>query len=456
MWKAAKKVISPRTEEASYTDTYFREIGFKFSKDNASTESPDLDRGLDSDFMEEVSLENDEERAVNQPSNTKVQHGKTSPHNKMALTCGVAPVHAYYSKNHFQDDDVMERKSKRYGCITLRDDVSISTLGEESIKQKSLNGRRRSVNPFKDPQENAIVEKEMPSTAPSHKTVDSLEVKQTETGSTDDESEVYSSYGAMLTRRKKFISFLIAFSTILLVAAGIVLAVAIVNIKQNEKQTAATSRTQQSTWEPQMNRTLPPEEPTAAPEDPAILALHDLIQIIESVSPTSLLALEGLSSAQLRAVDWLSQDPDYFTYSVERIVQRWAMAVVYYSLGAEMWTIPESRRSLQAPAVFSWEHECQWFSTKNKDICDGDYRIIGIHLDNKGLTGTIPAEVALLQDSLGKHWQCVNMNRFRGRNESYSFVIDTVEQIYLSSNAITGVLPTELGELTNLGNTCFC
>jgi hypothetical protein len=184
--------------------------------------------------------------------------------------------------------------------------------------------------------------------------------------------------------------------------------------------------------------------------------LHDLIQIIESVSPTSLLALEGLSSAQLRAVDWLSQDPDYFTYSVERIVQRWAMAVVYYSLGAEMWTIPESRRSLQAPAVFSWEHECQWFSTKNKDICDGDYRIIGIHLDNKGLTGTIPAEVALLQDSLGKHWQCVNMNRFRGRNESYSFVIDTVEQIYLSSNAITGVLPTELGELTNLGNTCFC
>ena len=447
----------PSDEEASssYTDTYFREIGITMNQQPGNANTPadhkeesseidgDDDNAVDGDgLLEDVSLaitpleQHSEDESSNSNATTpkdgqSLKPTMTTLHKRLTMASAFAanPFHSYFGQKPMEDTDDVAGNNARYGSITLKDDASVSTLGEESTKDKSKSESVKSSTQDEKDQAsvstldedstkrasltsenvNSTTKEEILLTPPPLTTVTSWDLKPSETASTEEDSQVYSSYEFMLMRRKKCLFFLMAFSTMLLLASILVLGISFRHQRLVKDDEALTFETENRNWDPESNRTVTPDSVTASPTtvDHGLLALEDLVEILSVVSPNSLLLAADSSSSQFLAMEWLSHDPEYFTYSVERIVQRWTLAVLAYSLGADM--LPLSQRSLQAPsALLSYEHECQWFSsvTTGEEVCDTTERMIGIYLDNHGLAGTIPPEIGLLQDSIGKYSRC--------------------------------------------------
>jgi hypothetical protein len=139
--------------------------------------------------------------------------------------------------------------------------------------------------------------------------------------------------------------------------------------------------------------------------DPPLVSVPaDLLEWIELVSPNSLSSLGDSDTPQFQAFEWLASDPDYIGYSPNRIIQRWALAVFFFSSVQES----NTRRVLTESSVssnsnwMSYTNECSWHSTYPLDVCNQDGMLKVVHLVDSGLEGTIPSELALLSNSLGK------------------------------------------------------
>jgi hypothetical protein len=493
----------------SYADTYFAEIGFK-TGDNSlvgSTESPELDGGesmledIDRSLglLEDNSLATDVERAVadlagpNSSSENNYYYGsqaaatadhdhdqnhssksdRPSPSNgTSALTMSKAynaPFHSYFGAFADREDDEesstaeIVRPSPR-GSYNIAypnaenamhsDDVSISTLGEESVRRKP--------SPLYAQQQRAAAEKGRKTAKQhsptgtlvpggvegSHPPLDELELKKTRTGSTLEDrpsedweehlaknsttkahsrqssSSRHSTLGedeAASKKRWRFIYFIMGSALLLLSTAAIVLGFSIAELKNKSDEETDSSSSSNTAWVPELPKDWVKSSPTAAPVVPSTtsqpqpeslfdlveLAQEDLLQIVGTVSPDSLSSISDTTTAQYRAFDWMvHSNPDYFDYSVERVLQRWSMAVLYFSLGGESWQVPpltSNRRRLSNQTVewLSDAHECLWYTTDVEDVCDTEGRVVGLHLSNAGLSGSIPPEVSLLSDSLG-------------------------------------------------------
>jgi hypothetical protein len=143
--------------------------------------------------------------------------------------------------------------------------------------------------------------------------------------------------------------------------------------------------------------------PTMAPTTtPTIITIvqpttdefQEMRQRILLASPSSQTALSLASSPQYQALQWLSWEYHLnSTNSDTRVVQRWVMATIFYSLGGSQWTRSEN--------WLGEVHECTWFSANPDNYCDQDGNVVGIDLTNNALIGTIPDEVSLLSNHLG-------------------------------------------------------
>jgi hypothetical protein len=100
-------------------------------------------------------------------------------------------------------------------------------------------------------------------------------------------------------------------------------------------------------------------------------------------------------TVQRRAMQWITDDPDYFSYSEDRIIQRWALAV--FSL-----EVSTSRRNRRLNAAFEdwmeYNDECDWFISSNNGVgtCDDAGVFKYLILRDVDLDGTIPSELFLL------------------------------------------------------------
>lgn len=136
----------------------------------------------------------------------------------------------------------------------------------------------------------------------------------------------------------------------------------------------------------------PTPSPTLSPESAAVKAL------IESVSLDGGAALQNASSPQFMALEWLQQDKNNAntTYDDWRMIQRYVLAVLYYSTGGDSWINNEK--------WLSPENECTWFTSAIDPICnETGGRYLRIILFGNDLQGTVPMELALLSDSLCKY-----------------------------------------------------
>lgn len=149
---------------------------------------------------------------------------------------------------------------------------------------------------------------------------------------------------------------------------------------------------------PTLNPTLPPttRPPTTQPPSttpPTSLAQDQLVALLSSVSLDDGEALQTPSTPQNNAVSWLAGNANLSTYSDAKKIQRYVLATLYYSTNGDSWT-----------------RNTGWLS--DSDECDWDYTVVGslcvsgsvaeLDMAAKNLVGTVPAELALLSNSLSE------------------------------------------------------
>ncbi len=162
----------------------------------------------------------------------------------------------------------------------------------------------------------------------------------------------------------------------------------------------------------------PIDVPTNAPtiSDPFRFASN----LIFRRSPASMGFLGDSQSPQNLAFLWLIGDlQGSMETSEERVLQRWTLALLFYSLEGESW--------VNSDGWLTANDLCLWFTTSNESICDELGLLNRLDLVQNNLQGSLPEELALLSTSL------VGVN--------------------LKTNGISGSLPSGLGNLSSLG-TC--
>jgi len=150
-------------------------------------------------------------------------------------------------------------------------------------------------------------------------------------------------------------------------------------------------------------------------------------------------------SPQHKALEWLA-NVDKPTISVrfysENVVQRYVLAVLYYSTGGPTVTTSETDFSRKHKHVGAWSdptnflspiHECEWKSGAIEGArgrgggvrrCDKNKTVVEISLYNE-LSGTLPTELGML-------WN--------------------LRTLYLGRNKLHGTIPTELGMISKLSS----
>jgi hypothetical protein len=108
--------------------------------------------------------------------------------------------------------------------------------------------------------------------------------------------------------------------------------------------------------------------------------LKELITFLSSESPDGGAALSNQGSPQFTAAKWLSEESLYQFYPDWKKLQRYA----------------------------SDQDECEWYETRDEDdVCSSDGRFQVLYNQRNNLKGQLPAEIALLSDTLGKLRQTV-------------------------------------------------
>ena len=205
----------------------------------------------------------------------------------------------------------------------------------------------------------------------------------------------------------------------------------------------------------------PSKNPTQYPtlETPLV----DFMGIMANVAPEVAMKMESPGTPHYTAYNWLAEDPNYYTYSDERKINRFVLALIKLQFTIQPETespsarpttspsmIPTVLPTVEKPSPYFWDFtktaghddggderrlnwyaleswmqytdECQWFSSYwfNRVACTANYQFKRLYLINVGLEGTIPTEIALLSK---------------------------LDAIHLPLNKLTGTIPTEFGSL---------
>jgi hypothetical protein len=134
----------------------------------------------------------------------------------------------------------------------------------------------------------------------------------------------------------------------------------------------------------------------AGSDIPIIIIADDdpLYLMIVAAYPEGGEALFDTSSPQFAAFQWLKSTANTQITADQRLLQRYVLATLFYSTRGSDWEV--SSRWL------SDANECSWFSSAEADVCDANGNYIDISLHENNLRGTLPMEVLLLSDTLGK------------------------------------------------------
>ncbi|KAL3915125.1 MAG: hypothetical protein SGILL_005793 [Bacillariaceae sp.] len=138
--------------------------------------------------------------------------------------------------------------------------------------------------------------------------------------------------------------------------------------------------------------------------------------------------IRNINTPQGQATNWiLNLDEEQICPDDPKIIQRWALAVMYFSTEGDNWT----QCSAGAPfcgvippfvgrsAFLSEVNECDWAGIR----CNIEGCVTAIEFEDNQLGGTIPTELALLTD---------------------------LEFLGMEEGTTSGTIPTELGSLSNM------
>jgi len=161
----------------------------------------------------------------------------------------------------------------------------------------------------------------------------------------------------------------------------------------------------------------------------------DIFDIVKTVSDEK--ALQSETSPQSKAFHWivdddpLRVDPSDDITDDSKILQRYVVAVIYFSMDGDDWFCGSAGDDWEDDCLnkddqgsvpyLSGSDECTWYG----NFCNDELFIIEIHLDDNNLSGKIPLEIT----SLGPQYRVIDMD---------------------GNKNIHGPLPSTISALTNL------
>jgi hypothetical protein len=155
--------------------------------------------------------------------------------------------------------------------------------------------------------------------------------------------------------------------------------------------------------------------PTDSPTISSTVAQTSNVAVrLDLLSPISAEAWLDPASPQSLALSWLVNDSEAETYSDVKLLQRYILATFYYTTNGDNW----SQSSISW--IVEWSDECTWWGIECNTV--GGVRIL--QLSNENLSGSLPREFQLLSNSL--------------------------EEVYLNGNKLTGTIPPSIGQLIKL------
>jgi Leucine-rich repeat (LRR) protein len=152
----------------------------------------------------------------------------------------------------------------------------------------------------------------------------------------------------------------------------------------------------------------------------------------------SLHDLETSESVPSLALYWLLEKSNFDAYSIDRQIQRFALAAFYYATEGRSWN--------QSKGWLTDIDECTWYQDNNEDLCvNGTLRVLSLQSNN--LAGLLPNEIALFSSL-----EILNLafNRLTGSIPMEVQNLSSLIHLHLQSNFIEGSIPIEIEALKNL------
>ena len=209
--------------------------------------------------------------------------------------------------------------------------------------------------------------------------------------------------------------------------------------------------------------------PTAAPTEVGAY--------IESLLPNAIREkIQRSGSSQYQAFQWLREDPEAASYPREQLIQRFALATIFYEMGGKDWTKTEGW-------VQHGKHECEWHFQSWRSIALDSFQVAPpceeeviknktvkvykhIWLDEMNMKGSLPKELFLLTSlkTLSMAWNTYDLEEsvlkgapilsqhagFPGPLPTEIGLLVGLNQLFLEGNGLTGAIPSEVGRLTLL------
>lgn len=145
-------------------------------------------------------------------------------------------------------------------------------------------------------------------------------------------------------------------------------------------------------------------------------------------------------TCQNEALNFMRQGKDVLEMQVERIRQRYAMAMFYCELGGDSWT---SNTELWVSDV----HECDWYTMIGVDPCSRSETYQSIRNPSENLKGTLPPELAMIPSL----WELtLDDNHIVGSIPSDYAKLSALDTLSLAANDLTGPLPDFVFALEDL------
>lgn len=149
--------------------------------------------------------------------------------------------------------------------------------------------------------------------------------------------------------------------------------------------------------------------------------------------------LSDPDSDAYKAYLWLANAPDFAELGEFRKLQRFGLSTFYLSTQSQLgWKVSNNWQTT--------EHECNWFGIS----CAQEDTVTEISLPSNRLSGTIPPEIGLagLGGEIGK----LNLsgNNIGGKLAEQLGTLKHLEVLDLRSNDFTGKIPATLGQLSRL------
>ena len=179
----------------------------------------------------------------------------------------------------------------------------------------------------------------------------------------------------------------------------------------------------------------PDDSPRPAPTPPPTNRQSTIEDFLNQISGES---LRDPRTPQSSARRWIRfQDEAKLTLVTDgssRVMQRYALATLYYSTGGEAWA--------DNTGYLTGEHECTW-----KGVVCVDNSVTEIHLPNHNLNGTIPKEVTKIP------WLRrfdLSENALYDKIPSSLWSAAALRSVYLHNNQLEGTIKTKMWKLLDL------